>query len=112
MPRVRLLVHTGGKSRSCDSDMLPRTRPRVLAEPLRRRGGNGMRVALYGRVSTQNNQHPEMQMNELREFADRRGWKIVGEYVDEGISGARERRPQLDRLWADGRQSYLPSNDN
>ncbi|MGA3104540.1 MAG: recombinase family protein [Terriglobales bacterium] len=63
-----------------------------------------MKVALYGRVSTQSNQHPEMQMNELREFVARRGWKVGGEYIDEGISGARERRPQLDRLWADCRK--------
>jgi DNA invertase Pin-like site-specific DNA recombinase len=62
-----------------------------------------MRVALYARVSTLNGQHPEMQMNELRQFVARRGWEIVGEYVDEGISGGRERRPQLDRLWADCR---------
>ena len=63
-----------------------------------------MRVALYARVSTMNGQHPEMQLRELREYASRRGWDVVGEYVDEGISGARERRPQLDRLWADCRK--------
>jgi DNA invertase Pin-like site-specific DNA recombinase len=63
-----------------------------------------MKVALYARVSTANGQHPEMQMNELREFVARRGWKIVGEYIDQGISGARERRPQLDRLWLDCRK--------
>jgi DNA invertase Pin-like site-specific DNA recombinase len=60
-----------------------------------------MRVALYARVSTLNGQHPEMQLAELREYVSRRGWQIVGEYVDEGISGSRERRPQLDRLMAD-----------
>jgi len=60
-----------------------------------------MRVALYARVSTLNGQHPEMQLSELREYGARRGWQIVGEYVDEGISGSRERRPQLDRLMAD-----------
>ena len=40
------------------------------------------RVALYARVSTIHNQDPEMQLRELREYAARRGWKIVGEYVD------------------------------
>jgi DNA invertase Pin-like site-specific DNA recombinase len=60
-----------------------------------------MRVALYGRVSTLHNQNPEMQLSELREYGARRGWQIVGEYVDEGVSGSRERRPQLDRLMAD-----------
>jgi DNA invertase Pin-like site-specific DNA recombinase len=57
-----------------------------------------MRVALYARVSTLNGQHPEMQLGELREYGARRGWQIVAEYVDEGVSGSRERRPQLDRL--------------
>jgi DNA invertase Pin-like site-specific DNA recombinase len=47
------------------------------------------------------NQNPEMQLSELREFGTRRGWQIVSEYVDEGVSGSRERRPQLDRLMAD-----------
>lgn len=42
------------------------------------------------------NQNPEVQLAELREHAAG-GWEIVGEYIDEGISGARERRPQLDR---------------
>jgi DNA invertase Pin-like site-specific DNA recombinase len=60
-----------------------------------------MRVALYARVSTMNGQHPEMQLSELREYGAHRGWQIVEEYVDEGVSGSRERRPQLDRLMAD-----------
>ncbi len=60
-----------------------------------------MRVALYARVSTLNGQHPEMQLAELREFAARRGWEIIGEYVDEGISGSKESRPALNRLMAD-----------
>ena len=63
-----------------------------------------MRVALYGRISTVHNQNPEMQLAELREHAARRGWQIVGEFVDEGFSGARERRPALDRLWVDCRK--------
>jgi DNA invertase Pin-like site-specific DNA recombinase len=63
-----------------------------------------MRVALYARVSTLNGQHSEVQLVELREYIARRGWEIVGEYVDEGISGARERRPELDRLWSDCRK--------
>jgi DNA invertase Pin-like site-specific DNA recombinase len=50
-----------------------------------------VRVALYGRVSTLHNQNPEMQLAELREHATRRGWTVVGEYIDR-ISGARERR--------------------
>src|SRR6266481_6409755 len=61
-----------------------------------------MRVAIYARVSTANNgQDPTMQPRELREYAERRGWTVAGEYVDVGISGSKEKRPELDRLMAD-----------
>jgi DNA invertase Pin-like site-specific DNA recombinase len=61
-----------------------------------------MRVAIYARVSTANSgQDPSMQTRELREYAERRGWKLAGEYVDIGISGSKEKRPELDRLMAD-----------
>ena len=60
-----------------------------------------MKAAIYARVSTTNGQDPEMQLRELREYCERRGWKIVGEFVDTGISGAKEKRPELDRLMAD-----------
>ena len=59
------------------------------------------RAALYARVSTQNGQNPEMQLCELREYCDRRGWQVFREYVDVGISGSKEKRPELDRLMAD-----------
>jgi len=58
------------------------------------------RVALYARVSTLNNQDPEMQLAELREYAGCRGWRIVGEYLDQGVSGSKESRPALNRLTA------------
>ena len=61
-----------------------------------------MRVAIYARVSTANNgQDPRLQTRELREYIERRGWQLAGEYVDVGISGTREKRPELDRLLAD-----------
>ena len=60
-----------------------------------------MRVALYARVSTCNGQSPEMQLAELREYASRRGWDVFSEYVDVGISGLRESRPELNRLMSD-----------
>jgi DNA invertase Pin-like site-specific DNA recombinase len=63
-----------------------------------------MRVALYARVSTSNGQSPEMQVAELREYASRRGWEIFGEYVDLGISGSKESRPELNRLMADAQR--------
>src|SRR5690348_11627609 len=59
------------------------------------------RVALYARVSTLNNQDPEMQLAELREYAGRRGWQIVEEFTDQGVSGCKESRPALNRLMAD-----------
>jgi DNA invertase Pin-like site-specific DNA recombinase len=63
------------------------------------------RVALYARVSTKNNgQDPETQLLALREYAGHRSMTIVDEYVDVGISGAKDRRPQLDRLMADARR--------
>jgi len=58
-------------------------------------------VALYARVSTLNNQDPEMQLAELREYAGRRGWQIVEEFTDQGVSGSKESRPALNRLMAD-----------
>src|SRR6266536_1222206 len=56
----------------------------------------------YARVSTSNgHQDPEMQLAELREYASRRGWEIVGEYTDQGVSGSRVSRPELNRLMTD-----------
>ncbi len=61
-----------------------------------------IRVALYARVSTINHgQDVSMQTRELREYCERRGWTVTGEYVDTGISGAKDRRPELDRLMSD-----------
>ena len=60
-----------------------------------------MRVGLYARVSTHNGQQdPEMQRRELREYCAQRSWEVSGEYVDQ-ISGAKDKRPELDRLMAD-----------
>jgi DNA invertase Pin-like site-specific DNA recombinase len=42
-----------------------------------------------------------MQTREMEEFCDRRGWELVGNYVDNGITGSKESRPELDRLMAD-----------
>jgi DNA invertase Pin-like site-specific DNA recombinase len=59
------------------------------------------RVAIYSRVSTTLGQDTAMQIRELREHCKNRGWKIVGEYADRGISGAKDSRPELDKLLAD-----------
>jgi len=42
-----------------------------------------------------------MQTRELRQFAEARGWHVAGEYIDEGVSGAKDSRPELNRLMAD-----------
>jgi len=42
-----------------------------------------------------------MQTRELRQFAEARGWQVASEYIDVGISGTKEKRPELDRLMAD-----------
>ena len=60
-----------------------------------------LKIAIYARVSTKNGQDPETQLAELREYARNRRWKIAGEYVDKGISGASDSRPELNRLMAD-----------
>jgi len=56
-----------------------------------------VRAALYMRVSTVD-QNPETQGLELRAFAKQRGYEIVREYVDHGVSGTKARRPALDKM--------------
>jgi DNA invertase Pin-like site-specific DNA recombinase len=63
-------------------------------------GPTSKRVALYARVSTLLGQDPQMQLRELRAFAQARGWAVIAEYVDRGVSGSKDRRPQLDLLMA------------
>ena len=65
------------------------------------------RAAIYARVSTRNGQNPEMQLEELRAYCGRRQWQIAGEYVDQGISGAKEQHPALNRLLADCRKRLV-----
>ena len=67
-----------------------------------------LRVALYARVSTNGKQQdPEMQLRELREYASRRGWVIVQEFVDRGVSGTKEKRPQLDAMMHAAHQRHV-----
>jgi len=61
-----------------------------------------MKIALYARVSTlDKGQDPQMQLRELREYCQRRGWTVTGEYVDVGVSGSKDSRPELNRLMTD-----------
>lgn len=63
---------------------------------------NSLRAAIYARVSTVD-QTCENQLIELHRYAAARGWTVT-DYVDEGISGAKDRRPALDTLLADARR--------
>jgi putative DNA-invertase from lambdoid prophage Rac len=45
-----------------------------------------------------------MQLFELRQYVERRGWNVFHEYVDTGFSGAQSSRPQIDQLLADARR--------
>ena len=60
------------------------------------------RAAVYARVSTVD-QEPENQLRDLREYCSRRGWD-AREYVDRGVSGSKEKRPDLDQLLKDARR--------
>lgn len=62
-----------------------------------------MRVALYARVST-SDQDADLQLDELRRYAGARGWMVAGEFVDRGVSGAATSRPDRDRLLAAARR--------
>lgn len=63
------------------------------------------RVAIYARVSTVNHgQDAGLQTGEMRQFAEARGWQLADEYVDHGVSGSTDSRPELNRLMADAKR--------
>lgn len=64
-----------------------------------------MRAAIYARVSTVD-QEPENQLQDLRRYAEARGWSVV-EYVDRGVSGAKDKRPALDRLVVEAKRRHF-----
>ena len=61
-----------------------------------------MKAAIYARVSTFD-QEPENQLQELRRYIEARDWTAI-EYVDKGVSGAKDRRPALDALVRDAKR--------
>ncbi len=65
--------------------------------------GPATRIALYARCSTAE-QSVDLQVDGLRDYAKARGFEIIGEYLDQGVSGARAKRPALDRLLANARR--------
>lgn len=58
-------------------------------------------AAIYARVSKNSGQDPTMQTRELYEYCQRRGWEVFDCYVDKGISGKKDSRPQLNRMMND-----------
>ena len=59
-------------------------------------------AAVYARVSTLNNgQDSSMQTRELSEYCQRQGWQVFDLYVDNGVSGKKDSRPQLNRMMQD-----------
>jgi DNA invertase Pin-like site-specific DNA recombinase len=56
------------------------------------------RVAIYARISTATDQTCANQLLDLRQYCAARGWTDVRDFTDTGISGAKERRPALDKL--------------
>jgi len=70
--------------------------------------GNSKRVGIYLRVSTAD-QTVENQRQDVMRVAEQRGWEIVGQYVDHGISGTkgRDNRPAFDRLAKDAAHGKL-----
>ena len=61
------------------------------------------KAAIYARVSLPT-QHIPTQLLPLRELAAKRGFEVVGEYQDQGVSGTKARRPGLDALMLDARR--------
>jgi DNA invertase Pin-like site-specific DNA recombinase len=62
-----------------------------------------MRIGIYARVSTKD-QSCEMQLRDLRTYCAARGFDLVREYVDVGQCGAKDSRPELNKLMDDARK--------
>ena len=60
------------------------------------------KMAIYARVSTTNHgQDVTLQTLEQHQFAEARGWQVLDDYIDQGVSGSKDSRPELNRLMAD-----------
>jgi DNA invertase Pin-like site-specific DNA recombinase len=67
-----------------------------------------MRIGIYARVSTKD-QSCELQLQDLRAYCAARGFELIREYVDVGQSGAKDSRPELDKLMGDARKRQFDS---
>ncbi len=66
------------------------------------------KVGIYARVSTSDKgQDVELQLCDLRTYADARGWEVFKEYVDVGQSGSKEQRPAFNQLMEDARKRKI-----
>jgi len=66
------------------------------------------RAALYARISTTGHgQDVGLQLDELRRVAEQRGWQVVEEFIDEGVSGDDENRPAWNRLLDQAREGRV-----
>ena len=61
------------------------------------------KCAIYARVSTPE-QCIDNQLYDLRQFAIQRGYEVVSEFTDVGVSGSKARRPGLDAMLRDARK--------
>lgn len=62
-------------------------------------------AAVYSRTSTHLQEHSlDNQRSDLEAYALKRGWQVYKVYTDQGVSGAKDRRPGLDALMADARR--------
>lgn len=65
-----------------------------------------MKVVGYARVSTNNHhQDPEVQLRDIRAYAAMKGWELVETYVDRGVSGTKQSRPELNRMMDDAKSN-------
>jgi DNA invertase Pin-like site-specific DNA recombinase len=65
--------------------------------------GTPRRLVVYARVSTAE-QTCQNQLDEMRQYVTLRGWVIAQEFIDEGVSGAKESPPAFDALMKDAKR--------
>ena len=102
---IAALSSTDGRRRSGDvgnsssSDVDGHMQPNLE----RRKGRNMKRAAIYGRASNPD-QHIESQLLDVRKVASQRGFEVIREYCDKGVSGSKAKRPGLDAMMNDARR--------